>query len=87
MEIGEQGRKGSSQELYELGSVYLYKYEIYTPIRWNDTAPPTPLALCGALQENGCRHEGVLSRYYSHLLFAPTSRRINKQSSHRLAVP
>lgn len=45
-EIGGNG--GSSQRLYQLGSVYLYEYQIYTSIRWNDTAPPTLLAICGA---------------------------------------
>lgn len=48
--------------MYKLGSVYhLNEYQIYTPIRWNYTAPPTLLAYVGHGQENGCRHEGVLS--------------------------
>ena len=82
---------GSSQRLDKLGPVYLDEYQIYTPIRWNDTAPPTPLAICGAWQENGCRHEGVLSSFaFTFFLLRQVSSTVcsmsNEISSIRLAV-
>lgn len=53
--MGKRGRRGGegSQRLYKLGSVYLEEYQIYTPIRWNDTAPPTPLAYVGHGKRTG----------------------------------
>lgn len=62
---GGRRRKGRSQQLYRLGSVYLAEYQIYTPIRWKATAPPASLhSVWGHVEENGCRQEGVLSNIF-----------------------
>ena len=64
---GEEKGKGSSQRLHELGSVclpYLCEYQIYMPTYPMESysAAYPHWQYVGHGQENGCRHEGVLSK-------------------------